>query len=188
MSFRPAIMSVPLTLALLLSACVSPSTESSAAFTERDVTFLQEMVPHHSQAVEMAGLVADRTAHGDELGELADSIVAAQEEEIQIMDDVLSEAGEDSGTASEMSMDSDSMAMSMSPEDMSNLQAADGGAFDALFLDMMIVHHSSAIESAQEVLDAGDGDTRVAGLAEDIIDGQQAELEQMRSWQEEWDL
>lgn len=179
-----------LAIALLLSACAgsTDARSSGGTFTEGDVSFLQGMVPHHAQAVQMARLVPDRTAHPDELGELADTIIATQEDEISVMNDLLADAGEDpvepSGTEGmDMSMEMSGM---MSAEAMAGLAESDGDTFDGLFLEMMVDHHEGAIESAQETLDAGDGNADVTALAEDIIAAQEAEITQMRAWQEDW--
>lgn len=166
------------------------TTESAdAAFNEADVTFLQNMVPHHSQAVEMAELVADRTAHPEELGGLADTIIATQSEEIDTMNSLLEGAGEEPvDPSTEMGgMHEGGMQMGgmMSAEDMTALMEDDGDAFDQMFLTMMTAHHEGAIQAAETVLAEGQN-TDVSTLAEGVIEAQQAEIAQMATWQEDW--
>ena len=214
-SARAALAAIAL-ISLLLTACASDDPTvaeptdataegaasdeaadgANAAFTDTDVAFLQGMVPHHAQAVEMAALVADRTAHPDELGPLAEEITATQQEEIDTMNGLLEQAGEDPvdasmgdmdmGDHSDMDMGGMQMSGMMSAEDLTALADADGDTFDGLFLEMMIAHHEGAIEAAQQVLDQEDGNSEVAALAEAIIAAQEAEIEQMTAWQEEW--
>jgi uncharacterized protein (DUF305 family) len=179
---------------------VEPTSEAAAASTqtelsEQDITFLKGMIPHHAQAVEMAELVAERTAHAEELGGLAQSIITTQQGEIDIMNGLLESAGEDpvdpmsSMDEGHGGMGSD-MAMSgmMTAEDMTALEEADGAAFDGLFLEGMIMHHEGAIEAAQEVVAHRAGNADVRALADDIIAAQEAEIAQMQAWQEEWDV
>lgn len=212
MTFWPPVRATLLAVGLLLitliaSACSDdPATTDDAgdagSFTDTDVSFLQGMVPHHSQAVEMAELVPDRTAHPEELGELADTIIATQQEEIDTMNGLLEQAGEDPvETGDDMGamdmggeetedadLDMGGMEMSgmMAPEDMTALTEAEGDAFDGMFLEMMVAHHEGAIEAAQQVQEAEDGNPAVATLAGEIIAAQEAEITQMQGWQSDW--
>lgn len=180
-----------LALSLLLGGCGDSSTTSST-LAEEEVSFLQGMVPHHAQAVDMARLVPDRTAHPDELGELADMIIATQADEISLMNDLLVAAGEDAVEPSDAGgmdgMDMSGMSGMMSSSEMSDLADSDGEVFDGLFLEMMIAHHAGAIESAEDVLGADGLTADVADLAEEIIDAQEAEIAQMQTWQEDWSV
>lgn len=91
------------------------------------------MVPHHSQAVEMGGLVADRTTR-PELREFADRVVADQSGEVDRMNALLEEAGADSAM---QGMDDGGMSGMMSDADMAELEGLAGDAFDLAFLRMM---------------------------------------------------
>lgn len=152
----------------------------------------------------MAEMVADRTAHPEELGGLADAIISTQREEIDTMNGLLVEAGEepveagagsggthDGGTHG-AGMDEGGMQMGgmqmggmMSAEDMTAIMEADGDAFDQMFLTMMMAHHEGAIQAAETVLAEGQN-TAVSTLAEGVIEAQQAEIAQMATWQEDW--
>lgn len=76
-------------------------------------------------------------------------------------------------------MDHSGMDGMMSPEQMEDLESAEGGEFDTLWLEMMIEHHEGAIAmSTDQVADGQNADA--VGLAEDIAEAQQAEITQMR--------
>jgi uncharacterized protein (DUF305 family) len=168
------------------------STAAPAELSEAEVTFLQDMIPHHAQAVEMSALVADRAEH-DELIGLAEQITSSQDTEIEQMNQLLEGAGEepvDVGGGMDHSMGGEmggemSMPGMMSPEEMSQLETLSGNEFDLAFIDAMSAHHQGAIEMANEVLDT-DASPAITELAEGIIAAQEAELEQMAQWREEW--
>lgn len=149
---------------------------SSDSFNDADVTFAQDMIPHHEQAVEMAELAADR-AGSDEVKDLASRIEAAQDPEIETMTAWLEDWDEPVDGGGGMEMD-DGMEMGggmMSDEDMESLEDADGADFDQLFLEMMGEHHRGAIEMAEtELADGAFADA--LELAQEIVDTQTAEI------------
>lgn len=177
---------------LALAACADDTDNADqAASNDADIAFMQGMIPHHEQAIEMAELIDDRTDR-TELTDLGDAITASQEAEITEMRDRLAEAGEDPDDAMSMGdMDHEDMDMDMegmmSAEQMDDLRAASDEEFDRLFIEMMVGHHEGAISSAEDVREQG-ANPEVAELAEDIIAEQEAEIGQMREWQQEWDL
>jgi uncharacterized protein (DUF305 family) len=67
----------------------------------------------------------------------------------------------------------------MSAQDMAKLQAAKGAEFDTMWLQMMIQHHQGAIDMAKTELSQG-ASTDAKALAQKIIDGQQAEITEMK--------
>jgi uncharacterized protein (DUF305 family) len=79
----------------------------------------------------------------------------------------------------------DEMGM-MTDDEMAELEAAEGEEFDRLFLEHMIEHHEGAIVMSDRVLEEGE-DPEVAGLAA-VIAAQEAEIDQMREWLQEWGL
>lgn len=190
---RPVLLgALVLALAVFMGACGNDdaadpgagSGEGTATFNEADVTFLQDMVVHHEEAIEMAEMVEGRTER-PELIELAGNIISSQTAEIEEINGLLEEAGEDAGDdMGGMDMGGD---MGMSQEDMDALMEMEGEEFDKMFSEMMIEHHTAAIEMANEVLDKGEN-TAVATLAQGIIDEQQKEIDDMKSWLEEWGL
>ena len=162
-------------------ATVSDTTqsESTADFNDADVTFAQGMIPHHQQAVEMAQLAEER-AESEEVKDLASRIEAAQDPEIQTMTGWLEAWGEPVEAEHDMSGDMDMGAGMMSDDDMSALEDAEGAEFDEQFLEMMAEHHRGAVEMAEVEIAEGAHPDAVA-LAEDIVEAQTAEIEEIET-------
>lgn len=165
--------------------------ESSEQLNDADVMFLQMMIHHHEQAVEMTELVEDR-AESEDVRELAQRIEAAQGPEIEQMTTWLEEFGEPvEMDMSDMdmegmdmddmeAMDIEGMSGMMSKEDMEALADAEGAEFDEMFLEMMIEHHRGAVDMAEDELEAGQF-AEALELAQAIIDSQTAEIEEMEA-------
>ncbi|WP_017584852.1 DUF305 domain-containing protein [Nocardiopsis ganjiahuensis] len=148
------------------------SEEQSAEFNDADVHFAQMMIPHHEQAVEMADLADTRA--GDEVLALAEEIREAQGPEIEQMETLL----DTWGAGVEHGMDDSQMDGMLSDEQMAELEAAEGEAFDTLFLQSMVLHHEGAVDMARTELDDG-VNPEARELAEEIITAQESEIEQM---------
>jgi uncharacterized protein (DUF305 family) len=146
----------------------------SSDFDAADVMFAQMMIPHHSQAVELASLAEANTTNPVIL-DLASRIKGAQQPEIDTMTAWLATAGSSA-------VDHGSHGMSMpgmvSAADMAALEKATGSEFDALFLSHMIQHHEGAIDMANDVLATTKNDD-VAALATAIVAAQTAEIDEM---------
>lgn len=177
-----------LTVPVGLAACSNddPATEnggsstSSAEFNDADVSFAQDMIPHHQQAVQMAQMAADR-ADSEEVRQLAADIEAAQAPEIEQMTAWLEAWGEDvpddmSGMEGMEGMEGMDMPGMMSEDQMQEMESASGSAFDQMFLESMVEHHEGAIEMAQTEQAEGENPDAVA-LAEKIETDQQAEIQ-----------
>jgi uncharacterized protein (DUF305 family) len=149
---------------------------SSATFNDADVSFAQNMIVHHQQAVEMADLAATRAAKAD-LKSLAAQIKAAQQPEIDKMTGWLTAWGKPVVPAA--GHGGHSMPGMMSAQDMDKLRAANGADFDRQFAQMMIDHHNGAIEMARDVQTTG-ANPDVKKLAADIEKTQQAEVLTLR--------
>ncbi|GHJ61368.1 lipoprotein [Nocardioides sp. OK12] len=150
-----------------------------------DLAFVQMMVPHHQQALQMAELAESR-ADSPEVAGLAARIEAAQGPEILLMAGWLGEQGvevpgpgDDPSDWDHASHGHAGMAGMLDAEQMAALAAAEGVQFDRLFLEGMISHHEGAVEMAVDVLTAGQ-DRRVLELADDVNAGQSAEIARMR--------
>lgn len=158
----------------------SSEIPSDAAFNQADVDFAQGMIPHHAQAIEMADM-AIAQAESPEVIDLAERIRAAQDPEIEQLTTWLEDWGQDVPDR-EMSMDHDmgdmSMAGMMTQDQMDGMAAASGAEFDQMFLDMMIVHHEGAVAMAEEEVANGKYEPAIA-MAQSIIDGQSAEIDEM---------
>ena len=151
-----------------------PTTVSGPTFDMNDVMFAQMMIPHHSQAVELATLAESNTTTAAIL-DLAARIKGAQQPEIDTMTAWLAAAGAmmDGHAAHGMSMPG-----LVSEADMAALATASGAEFDALFLSHMIQHHEGAIDMANDVL-ATTANDEVAALATAIVAAQTAEIAEM---------
>ena len=150
-----------------------------------DLAFMQMMVPHHQQALEMAELAESR-ADSPEVAGLAARIEAAQGPEILLMAGWLAEQGvevpgpsDDPSAWDHSSHGHSGMAGMLDAEQMAALAEAEGVEFDRLFLEGMISHHEGAVEMALDVLTGGQ-DQRVLELADDVNAGQSAEIARMR--------
>lgn len=175
-----------LTLCVIAAgSCSSSGSGSSAAkFNNADVTFTQQMIPHHQQAVEMADMAPKQAASPQVTG-LAKRIRAAQAPEIAQMRSWLKtwhkpEPGQsrDSGMGHG---DMGSMGQGMmSDADMKLLQRRSGPAFDTLFLTMMVKHHQGAVTMANQELRSGSS-TDAKTLARSIVKAQEAEISEMQN-------
>lgn len=128
---------------------------AQASYLPADVAFMQHMIVHHQQAVDMAKLVKDRT-NTEELLTIAGRIESSQADEIAFMQTWLKERGEPvedpmmKGHAEHMHHMMKGMA---SPDDLKALATAKGADFDRLFLTLMIAHHDGALTMVEELLD-----------------------------------
>ncbi|WP_129112626.1 DUF305 domain-containing protein [Halegenticoccus tardaugens] len=161
--------------------------EGEDAYNRADVRFLRMMIPHHEGAVEMAELVPERTER-EELCDLAAEIVATQDEEIARMRRMLEDAGADPDATEGPGMTDGGMTEHdgmMDDGETEELEGKAGEAFDLAFLDAMIEHHEGAITMSEEVIEVGRS-PEVGALAEEIIAAQNAEIDRMEAWREEW--
>jgi uncharacterized protein (DUF305 family) len=157
-----------------------------------DVQFMQGMIMHHAQAVEMTALMASHTTTKD-LRSLAARISHSQSDEIEFMKRWLAARGEPtrepvSPAMPEMpGMDMSKHAMLMpgmlTPKQMEALKKAKGAKFDQLFLTGMIQHHNGALIMVKDLFDtAGAGqDAELFNFATDVDSGQRAEIRIMQT-------
>lgn len=187
---RSLIVALTVASAIGLSACggddsgsaepaaASAATAQAAAGNEADVTFVQGMIPHHEQAVEMAELALDPKAGASpKVKDLATRIKQAQDPEIEQLQGLLATWGEEEMDMSG-GMAGHDMSGMMSAGEMDALAAANGTAFDQQWLGMMIKHHQGAIDMARTVQSKGSS-ADVKGLADQIISAQEAEITEM---------
>ncbi len=113
--------------------------------TPADVEFMQGMIPHHAQALDMAALVEERTQNRD-IHLLAKRIEISQRDEIELMGRWLAHRGEDvPGEHAHHMMGDHLMPGMLTEADMAELAAGHDSEFDRLFLEHMIRHHEGAI-------------------------------------------
>lgn len=129
-----------------------PANMGGLAHTEADVAFMQGMIPHHAQALEMTALVPDR-AVSEGFDQLALRMEISQRDEIGLMRRWLSER--DATPSMDHGMHAGGMVMPgmLTPEQMKELEAATGLEFERLFLEYMIQHHEGAIVMVAELFD-----------------------------------
>ncbi|MFI8893273.1 DUF305 domain-containing protein [Streptomyces paradoxus] len=166
------------------SAPTAGDNPASGAFNDTDVMFAQMMIPHHEQALEMAGL-ADGRASDAGVKTLVADIEKAQDPEIRTLKSWLKAWGKpESAEESTPGMDHGSGGMDhgsgmsgmMSEADMKKLQAAKGTEFDRMFAEMMIEHHEGAITMAEDEQKNGRNAT-AKKLAADVVKAQSAEVD-----------
>jgi uncharacterized protein (DUF305 family) len=182
-----------LTLVLTLSACGgsaapagsagagdAPDTvvDASAQYNGADVRFAQMMVPHHQQALEMVEIALERTQN-TEVRALAGEIRAKHDPQLTTLTGFLESWGAAPADDGMAGMDHSGMSGMMGQADMETLAHASGAAFDAMFLEMMIVHHEGAVADAQRAVAEG-ANTQVKELATQIVSDQSAEIERIR--------
>jgi len=124
---------------------VLPAT-AGPGYTEADVRFMQDMIGHHQQAIEMARMAATHGA-GEAVRKLAEKIEISQLDEIALMEQWLRERGQ--VVPDEEYRRSAHMPGMLTPEQMAQLDAARGREFDRLFLTFMIQHHRGALEMVE---------------------------------------
>ena len=150
-------------------------------FTDADVEFVQMMIPHHQQALEMTALVEDRAADRD-LAQLAERIEVSQQDEIALLEGWLNERGEMvSGMHDGHGGHADHTQMPgmLTRAQLDQLARSSGERFDRLFLRGMIRHHRGAVAMSQQA--ARDGaDVIVGEMTADVNATQTAEIDRMR--------
>lgn len=163
-------------------ASTSDRRPSTAALNRNDVMFLQMMVPHHRQGVELAGLGRTRGTRA-ELTTLAAAIESTQRDEAEAMSGWLRESGEPAAAAPEPNGDDPHAAHGGMPgtsaTEMAALRAAAGVEFERRFLNTMMAHQGDAVRLARMELASG-ADPRLADLAERMERSRTAQIEQMQ--------
>jgi uncharacterized protein (DUF305 family) len=171
------------------SKTLPPSTRATLPpRSQADVEFMQGMILHHSQAVEMTALIPSQTENKD-LRSLGARISSSQSSEIKFMRRWLAARGESASMATGMpgmDMTCETMALMpgmLTPEQMDLLRKAKGAEFDRLFLAGMIQHHNGALVMVKDLFDtAGAGqDADLFNFATDADNTQRAEIKIMQT-------
>lgn len=156
---------------------------AQASYTAADVAFMQHMIVHHQQALDMAVLVKDRT-NAEQIIAVAGRIEASQADEIAFLKGWLKERGEPvedpmlKGHGEHLHHMMQGMA---SPEDMKALADAKGIDFDRQFLTLMIAHHQGAVEMVQKLFreEGTASDPVMFRFVADIENEQNGEIKRM---------
>lgn len=163
-------------------------------FSQADVAFATDMIPHHAQALEMSGMVPGRGSD-ERVRAFASRVYAEQEPEIRILaawleardqavpvvEGIVGEGGrvDHDGHGTVGGHDHAGMPGMATPEELTELAAMRGVEFDERFLEMMVRHHEGAIEM---VLEHGLGgrDVRLSEIAGEVQVTQAAEIDRMQ--------
>lgn len=174
-----------------LSSSAATAGEALRPPSPADVDFMQGMIMHHSQAVEMTELLKTRTKD-PKMMELGKKIDVSQGDEIRWMKQWLTErgfpistdpmAGMDMKGMKGMDMNMPLMPGMLTSAQMDALRKANGPTFDHLFLTGMIQHHGGALLMVKELFaNPGAGqDPLLFDFANDVDNTQQAEIDIMR--------
>src|SRR6266581_3626542 len=195
-SSRPA-MAAFLLVTAFSAGCASTSSSGLHAtppglgrlpYSDADVDFMAGMIPHHAQAIVMAGWAPSHGARKD-VAILCERIVVAQRDEIFMMQNWLRDRGQDvpdaTSTRHKMKMNGMEHEMLMpgmlTDEEMAELDRARGPEFDRLFLVGMIKHHQGAIDMVDMLFKAYGAaqDETVFKFASDVYADQSIEIDRM---------
>ena len=164
-------------------AALQASDLSQVQYTGADIKFMQGMIGHHAQAVEMVALVPSRTA-SDDVRRLALRIDVSQKDEMNMMREwLVARSQQIPDPRAHHMMGATLMPGMLTPEEMAQLGAAKGAAFDRLFLEGMIKHHTGAITMVQDLFATdGAGQTpEIFSYASDVDADQRMEIDRMGS-------
>ena len=147
--------------------------------TEADVQFMQDMIHHHTQAIEMTGWVPSRaSSRGVKL--IAQRMARSQEAEIEVMERWLQEHGAEP-PSDHSSHGGKLMPGMLTEEQMDRLEDGDGRQFDRLFLRYMTQHHRGALQMVSELRESGGGlQSEIDKLAREIATDQEIEIQRMK--------
>ncbi len=154
---------------------------SRVRHTEADVKFMQGMIHHHAQALDMTALLELRTSRV-EMKFLARRIDISQSDEIKMMQRWLEVRGQEvPGEHAHHAPGAPLMPGMLTTEEMERLAESKGSEFDRLFLEGMIKHHAGAIAMVDELF-SGTGagqEADIFAFASDVVADQRAEIDRM---------
>lgn len=160
---------------------------SRVRFTTADVEFMQGMIGHHAQAIEMTDLLNTRTAR-PEMRMLAGRIDISQADEIRMMQAWLMARGQIAPDQYAHHHETMMMPGMLTPVEMQRLAAAAGPEFDRLFLEGMIAHHRGALTMVAELMKQPGAaqESEIFGFVSDVESDQQAEIGRMSAMLQEF--
>jgi uncharacterized protein (DUF305 family) len=155
---------------------------SKVQHTVADVRFMQGMIHHHAQALDMTALLTSRTSR-DDLRKLALRIEVSQADEIKMMQRWLEVRGQEvPGPHAHHAPGATLMPGMLTAEEMRRLSEAKGAEFDRLFLELMIHHHEGALIMVQELFSTASAgqEADIFAFASDVDADQRMEIDRMR--------
>jgi uncharacterized protein (DUF305 family) len=168
----------------------SPSQTMMGTTQQLDAHFIEQMIPHHEDAITMAKLALTKAQH-PEIKQLAQDIIDSQSAEIDQMKQwykdwygkAVPEGTQVIGQHGITGTRGMHMGMMGNETDITRLEQA--AEFDRVFIEEMIPHHQMAVMMAS-MLKRGTQRPEMSQLADDIIAAQTREIEQMRQWYDAW--
>jgi uncharacterized protein (DUF305 family) len=153
---------------------------SKVQHTAADIKFMQGMIGHHAQAIEMTALIPSRTERED-MKMLGLRISLSQEDEIKMMRHWLEARGAPLPSDHAHHMPGGMMPGMLTPEEMARLAASKGPEFDKLFLEGMIKHHEGALTMVKELFatEGAGQESDIFAFATDVEADQQMEIDRM---------
>jgi uncharacterized protein (DUF305 family) len=147
---------------------------------QADIDFMQAMIMHHNQAVDMTALAPKRTRN-KQLLTMAGRIAASQQDEMKFMRDWLAARGVAPMPAGHHHHGTMAMQGMASPQQMAALAAARDGEFDRLFLELMTAHHAGALTMVEKLLEQPGAayDPTLFQFTSDVTNEQEAEIKRM---------
>jgi uncharacterized protein (DUF305 family) len=154
---------------------------SQVRYTAADVRFMQGMIGHHAQALEMTALVGSRS-RSEDIRKLAQRIDVSQRDEIRAMEEWLKSRGQPlPDPHAHHAHGATLMPGMLNPDEMARLGASSGNEFDRLFLAFMIKHHEGALTMVKELFTTpGAGqESEMFAFASDVDADQRMEIDRM---------
>ena len=162
-------------------SAAAASDLSQVEYTGADIKFMQGMIGHHAQALEMVQLLKTRTQNED-MKRLALRIELSQDDEIRMMQGWLQTRGQQVPDRNAMHMHGATLMPGMlTPDEMKRLEEAKGAEFDRLFLEGMIKHHGGALTMVKALLETPGAaqESEVFAFASDVEADQRMEIDRM---------
>ncbi len=177
-----AILPVAVALVASVGASGPLPAQAASAHSAADTRFMQEMIGHHAQALEMAALVEARTT-STAIRLLAERIQVSQTDEIAWMKEWLTDRGEPLPDPHAHHGGHATMPGMLRPAQMEALRAARGEAFERLFLEGMIQHHEGALVMVAELLRTPSAaqEAATAHFVAEVDSDQRMEIARMRA-------
>ncbi len=154
---------------------------ANTRYSPADVAFMQGMIVHHDQALEMSRLARSRT-NNDAVLKIASRIEASQADEMKFMRTWLADHNEELAMAG-MGHAHHLMKGMASPAQMTALAAAEGTAFDRQFLQLMIAHHEGAVDMVEKLHEQPGTayEPVMFEFTNDVVTDQKAEIDRMNA-------
>jgi uncharacterized protein (DUF305 family) len=162
-------------------SAATASDLSKVEYTGADIKFMQGMIGHHAQALEMVALLMTNS-RSEDMKKLALRIQVSQDDEINMMQQWLQARGQQVPSRTAMHQHGATLMPGMlTPDEMKQLADAKGPEFDRLFLQGMIKHHGGALTMVQDLFNTpGAGqESEIFAFASDVDADQRMEIDRM---------